>query len=67
MSKEPETAGDRMKREIHRTFGRIRVELDRIEILSVALAAFTKPVPDYEPGFQHMRHLTASALELKRG
>lgn len=53
-----------MKRELQRAVERIRVELDTIEILSAALAAFSKPVPDYEPGFRHLRYVTASALEL---
>lgn len=65
MTKEPATAIERMKREMHRALDRVRAELDRIEILSSALAAFSKPVPDYEPGFRHMRHVTASALELR--
>jgi hypothetical protein len=42
----------------------IRTELDKIEILSAAMSAFSKPVPNYEPGFRHLRHVTASALEL---
>ncbi len=58
------TAGDRLKRELQRAVERIRTELDKIEILSAAMSAFSKPVPDYEPGFRHLRHLTASALEL---
>jgi hypothetical protein len=66
MPKEAGAAADRMKREMQRALDRMRVELDRIEILAVALAAFAQPVPDYEPGFRHMRHLTASAIELKR-
>ena len=53
-----------MKRELQRAVERIRTELDKIEILSAAMSAFTKPVPDYEPGFHHLRHVTASALEL---
>lgn len=64
MSKENGTASEQLKRELQRAVERIRVELDKIEILSVAMAAFSKPVPDYEPGFRHMRHVTASALEL---
>ena len=42
----------------------LRADLDRIDILSAALSAFSKPVPDYEPTFQHMRHLTLNAHEL---
>lgn len=65
MAKEHGTAGDRLKRELQRAIEHIRVELDKIEVLSAALAAFSKPVPDYEPGFRHLRHVTASVLELK--
>lgn len=64
MSKENGTATDRLKRELQRAVEHIRVELDKIEILSAAMSAFSKPVPNYEPGFRHLRHVTASALEL---
>jgi hypothetical protein len=57
-------AADRVKSEINRALDNVRAEIDRIEILSAALAAFARPVPDYEPGFQHLRHLTAYAQEL---
>ena len=53
-----------MRRELLATVERIRAELDKIDILSAAMAAFSKPVPDYEPGFRHLRHVIASALEL---
>jgi hypothetical protein len=65
MATENGTAADRLKRELQRAVGRIRPELDKIDVLSAAMAAFSKPVPDYEPGFRHLRHVTASALELK--
>jgi hypothetical protein len=64
MPRENGTATDRLKRELQRAVERIRVELDKIDLLSGAMAAFSKPVPDYEPGFRHLRHVTASALEL---
>jgi hypothetical protein len=64
MSYNTETAGDRLKRELQRAVEHIRSELEKIDILSAAMAAFSKPVPDYEPGFRHMRHVTASVLEL---
>jgi hypothetical protein len=64
MSKENGTATDRLKRELQRAVEHIRTELDKIEILSAAMSAFSKPVPNYEPGFRHLRHVTASALEL---
>jgi hypothetical protein len=64
MANENGTAADRLKRELHRAVERIRTELDKIDVLSAAMAAFSKPVPDYEPGFRHLRHVTASAMEL---
>ena len=60
-----EAATEQMKRELYRTLDAMRVELDRIEILMAALGAFSEPVPDYEPGFQHLRHLTSKVSELK--
>ena len=65
MTKEPATAADRIKREMSRALDRMRIELDRIEILATALAAFTKPVPEYEPSFQHLRYGSATAFEIK--
>jgi hypothetical protein len=64
MSNNTESGADRLKRELHRAVERIRTELDKIDILSAAMAAFSSPVPDYEPGFRHMRHVTASVLEI---
>ncbi|MGE0566238.1 MAG: hypothetical protein AB7O50_17195 [Pseudolabrys sp.] len=50
---------------MHRALERIGRELEKLEILAAAMAAFSRPVPDYEPGFQHQRHLTASATILR--
>jgi hypothetical protein len=58
------TAADRVKCEINHALDNVRAEIDRIEILTAALAAFARPVPDYEPGFHHLRHLTMHAQEL---
>jgi len=66
MTRDALTAGDRLKGELQRSVERIRVELDKIEILSAAMSAFSQPVPAYEPGFHHLRHATANALELIR-
>ena len=63
MTKDTLTAGDRLKRELQRAVERIRIELDKIEILSAAMSAFSQPVPDYEPRFLHLRHATANAHE----
>ncbi len=52
-----------MKRELHRLFDNIRGDLDRIEILTAALSAFSRPVPDYEPCFRHLRQSPLTAYE----
>jgi hypothetical protein len=59
-----ETAADQVRRELHRVHDNMRADLDRVEILAAALGAFSKPVPDYEPSFRHLRHLTMNAHEL---
>ena len=59
-----EAAIDRVTCELHGVLDHMRANLDRIEILTAALSAFSKPIPDYEPAFQHMRHLTLTAHEL---
>jgi hypothetical protein len=56
-----EAAIDRVKCELHGVLDHMRADLDRIEILT---AAFSRPVPDYEPSFRHMRHLMLTAHEL---
>lgn len=60
----PETTPDRLKHDLHRLFENIRGDLDRVEILTAALNAFSRPVPDYEPCFRHLRHSTLVAHEL---
>ena len=60
-----DTAIDRVRRELHRVLDNVRADLDRIEILTAALSAFCRPIPNYEPSFQHMRHMTLSAHELR--
>ncbi|MDP2411286.1 MAG: hypothetical protein Q8M26_13500 [Pseudolabrys sp.] len=50
-----EQAIDRVRRELHQALDSMRVDLDRVEILSAALNAFSKPIPDYEPAFRHLR------------
>lgn len=66
MTRDALTTGDRLKGELQRSVERVRVELDKIEILSAAMSAFSQPVPNYEPRFVHMRHATANAIELNK-
>ena len=61
---QPENAIDQVKRELQGAIEKMHSELDRVEILSAALNAFCQPVPEYEPRFCHMAHLTANAQEL---
>jgi hypothetical protein len=49
---------------LHRALDHARADLDRIEILSAALCAFSKPVPDYEPAFRHIRNMELRAPEI---
>jgi len=55
---------DRVESELSRAFKNTRVDLDRIEILAAGVAAFSAPIPNYEPRFQHLHRLTLSVHEL---
>ena len=59
-----DAAIDRVRRELDRAFDKTRADLDRIEILAAGLAAFSAPIPGYEPQFQHLRRVTVKAQEL---
>jgi hypothetical protein len=59
-----DAAIDRVKKGLIRAFDNTRAELDRIEILAAGLAAFTAPVPGYEPTFRHLPRLSADRHEL---
>ncbi len=59
-----DTAIERMRHEIHSVLDHMRTDLDRIEILLGALNGFSRPIPDYEPGFHHLRQATRLAHEL---
>ncbi len=52
-----EQAMERVRSDLCRSLDHMRAELDRVEILTIALNAFSQPVPDYEPAFRHMDHL----------
>ena len=59
-----ETAIDRVRNDLLRVIDRTRADLDRVEILSAALSAFCRPVPEYEPAFQHMQDLALTRHEI---
>lgn len=55
-----------VERNLDGAFDRVRRELDRIELLTAAMSAFGRPIPDYEPAFRHMHPmLTLSAHEIQ--
>ncbi len=62
----PENTTDRLKRELSQAVEKLKADLDRVELLTAALSAFHKPVPDYEPTFQHAHRMSLSAHELRR-
>ncbi len=59
-----QAAIERVKSELNLAFDKTRADLDRIEILAAGLAAFNKPIPNYEPRFQHLRRAAIKAKEL---
>jgi hypothetical protein len=60
----PENATDRLKRNLTRAVETLRADLDRVELLTAALSAFHRPVPEYEPTFRHTQRMSLSAHEL---
>jgi hypothetical protein len=62
----PENPTDRLKRELSRAVETLKADLDRVELLTAALSAFHRPVPDYEPTFQHTHRMRLSAHELRQ-
>ena len=59
-----ESAMDRARRELIRALDTTRADLDRIEIWTAAMNAFSRPIPDYEPVFLNMRQLALTAHEI---
>jgi hypothetical protein len=58
-----ETARERLRHELHHVLHNLRADVERAEMLTAALDAFSKPVPDYEPTF---RHFSALGAQLNR-
>lgn len=59
-----DAAVDRVKSELDRAFDRTRADLERVEILAAGLAAFSLPIPTYEPRFRHLRRPNLGEHEL---
>jgi hypothetical protein len=41
-------------RRAHELFEKIRVGIERVDLLASFLAVLAKPVPEYEPEFRHL-------------
>jgi hypothetical protein len=54
MSNDNQMAADRLKCELHHALEDTRAGLDRVEIWSAGLCAFSRPIPEYQPSFQHL-------------
>jgi hypothetical protein len=57
-------ATDQLKRELNRAVDTLRADLERVELLTAAISAFYRPIPDYEPTFRHTHRTSLSAHEL---
>lgn len=62
----PENPTDHLKRELSRAVETLKADLERVELLTAALSAFHRPIPDYEPTFRHTQRMGLSAHELRR-
>jgi hypothetical protein len=62
-----DNATERLKCELSCAIEQLRADLDRVELLTAALSAFQRPVPEYEPTFHHTRRMGLSAHELPSG
>jgi hypothetical protein len=60
------SAPEQLQLDLQRLIDNVRGDLDRIELLSVALGAFDRSVPDYEPHFHHMQDVLRNVHELRR-
>jgi hypothetical protein len=54
MSNDNQMATDRLKSELRRALDDTRADLDRVEIWSAGVCAFSRPIPEYQPSFQHL-------------
>jgi hypothetical protein len=59
-----QAATDRIMRDLHDVLNTMRADLDRVELLATALSVFSRPIPAYEPRFNHIHHLAMGAEEL---
>ena len=51
-------ATSQLSRRLRRVLDNMNADIDRVEMLSAALAGFSRPVPAYEPAFHHLHAVT---------
>jgi len=56
----------RLLNELRRVLDNTGSDLARVELLTAALASFSRPVPDYEPRFHHFGARDLSNHELRQ-
>jgi hypothetical protein len=56
-----------MRDDLHRATEQMRTDLLRVEILTAALSAFSRPIPDYEPTFHHLGNRVMMGASQLRG
>ncbi len=57
----PEPAEDMIVHNLIDALERLREDLDRVELWTVALGCFQQPVPEYEPGDRYLLSSKVSA------
>jgi hypothetical protein len=60
-----EPAIDQVRRDLLGVLDDMHAKLDRVELLTAALFAFSTPVPDYEPVFQNMHPMALTAHQIR--
>jgi hypothetical protein len=51
---ETQDAATQISRRLRRVLDNMSADIERVEMLSAALAGLSKPVPAYEPAFHHL-------------
>ncbi len=63
----PEPAEDVVIRNLIEALERLRDDIDRMELWTAALGCFQHPIPDYQPGDQHLLKSSAERQSRRAG
>ena len=64
MATEPTDPQHHLVEALRRSLNAMSKELDRVELLTAALASFGDPVPEYEPRFRHLGRTSRAIYEI---